>query len=341
VATNKIIRSICIYGENTLEQKPDILASVERQLFEKGYTIQTKRCVFASHDVLRISQEYKPHGLFLSLGRFSLEEYISISQEYLNTKNINVQIDLTSSPINKAVADALFEVVNMSPQNTFRFAFTFNNPPSSPYFPSATYEKDGYSIGLQSPDLSSECKTLEEWLSEMKDTWQEIYDLFHDDPLFLGIDSSIAPLGIGNGSLINFVKRLGFTFNRSILSNLYTQMTHFIKHNNPRPVGLCGMMLPCLEDFELANEYELGNFDIKTNLFLSLHSGLGIDTYPIGIDENKEHIINILKLVQALSRKYTKPLSVRFVSDGKARIGENTDFQNPYLKDVKIRPILP
>ena len=96
-------------------------------------------------------------------------------------------------------------------------------------------------------------------------------------------------------------------------------------------------MFPCLEDFELASEYEKGNFPIERNIFLSLHSGLGIDTYPIGIDESKDRVLEILSLLQGLSNKYKKPLSARFVSDGKARIGEKTDFKNQYLKDVVIR----
>jgi hypothetical protein len=116
-------------------------------------------------------------------------------------------------------------------------------------------------------------------------------------------------------------------------------MTKFIKEQNPKPIGLCGLMLPCLEDFELAKEYEEGNFSIERNLFLSLHSGLGIDTYPIGIDESPERIVNILKVVQGLSSKHKKALSVRFVSDGKSRVGEKTDFQNQYLKDVILRAI--
>src|SRR3990172_923395 len=98
-------------------------------------------------------------------------------------------------------------------------------------------------------------------------------------------------------------------------------------------------MLPCLEDFELAEEYENGNFSIERNVFLSLHSGLGIDTYPIGIDEKSQRVADILKLVQGLSNKYQKPLSARFVSDGKAKIGGKTDFGNQYLKDVVINPL--
>lgn len=36
------------------------------------------------------------------------------------------------------------------------------------------------------------------------------------------------------------------------------------------------------------------------------------------------------------SDPYQKPLSCRFVSDGKAKIGDQTDFQNQYLKDVRV-----
>ena len=99
------------------------------------------------------------------------------------------------------------------------------------------------------------------------------------------------------------------------------------------------MMLPCTEDFELTAEYEAGNFSIERNVYLSLHSGLGIDTYPIGVDERPERVVEILKLIQSLSNKYNKPLSARFVSDGKAKIGEQSDFQDQYLKDCVIRAL--
>ena len=47
----------------------------------------------------------------------------------------------------------------------------------------------------------------------------------------------------------------------------------------------------------------------------------------------------ILRLLQGLSRKYGKPLSARFISDGEAKIGEKTDLKNQYLKDVVVRPL--
>lgn len=135
------------------------------------------------------------------------------------------------------------------------------------------------------------------------------------------------------------IKQLGKNFTKSTTTDTYLQITSFLKSNNPKPVGLCGLMFPCLEDFDLADEYEKGNFTIERSVYLSLHSGLGIDTYPIGIDENPERVLQILKLVQGLSNKYKKSLAVRFVSDGKAKIGEKSDFKNQYLKDVVIRSL--
>jgi uncharacterized protein (UPF0210 family) len=138
---------------------------------------------------------------------------------------------------------------------------------------------------------------------------------------------------------VEFIQQLGHTFDHSTTTSFYTKITEFIKEQNPKPTGLSGMMLPCLEDDALAAEYDKGNFSIERNVFLSLHSGLGIDTYPIAIDENPDRVVEILELIQALSNKYKKPLSTRFVSDGKAKIGEKTDYQNQYLADCTVRAL--
>ena len=233
----------------------------------------------------------------------------------------------------------MFKIIKINPQKTFNFTYVFNNKPETPFFPSASYEHDGFSVGLQPTDLSEGCKNLKEWLGRMKKTWDEVNYLLNDYKDFLGIDSSIAPLYQGKSSLIGFIKKLGYDFSASVTTDVYLQITKFLSKNNPRPVGLNGLMFPCLEDFELAEEYEKGSFSIERNIYLSLHSGVGIDTYPLGVDESPERVIEILRLVQGLSNKYSKPLSVRFVSDGDSKIGERTNFKNEYLKDVVIRKI--
>jgi uncharacterized protein (UPF0210 family) len=164
-------------------------------------------------------------------------------------------------------------------------------------------------------------------------------ELLSEEEGFLGIDSSVAPMYSGNSSLVNIIRRFYGSFSASVTTDIFMKISRFVKAGNPKAVGLCGIMFPCLEDFELADEYDAGNFNIERNIFLSLHSGLGIDTYPIGVDESPERVFDILKVLNAFSRKYNKALSARFVSDGMTRIGEKSDFQNQYMKDVVIRPL--
>jgi len=338
--TNKIVRSICIFDSKPSGDSVKTLAYVESVLLKAGFQIQTKRLCTKPTSPFSLDRSFGNIFDRIAIGRLSLDRASKYFDEFINSDMVNFTMDLTEEAPTIEHLNLLKRIIKIKPSNTFNFSFVFNNENSSPYFPSAQYERDGFSIGLELTDLAEKSLSLRHWFSQMETVWKEIYDLFKDDKKFLGIDSSIAPLFYGKSSLINFVKRLGLSFPESCLSDIYTQITRFIKSNNPKPVGLCGLMLPCLEDFELADEYEKGNFDIKTNLFLSLHSGLGIDTYPIGIDEKDNTIISIIKLVQALSQKYTKPLSIRFVSDGKAKIGERTDFQNKYLKDVTIKPLI-
>jgi hypothetical protein len=336
--TKKIIRTICYFTDAPSTEVVAKVHNITKLLEDKDYIIQTKR-LCTTHASSTNLQE-KTAGLdYTSIGAIRMDEALQELPNFLATDNLAFNIELAHEEISTKHTDLLFKIINGNPAKTFNFTYTFNNAASSPYFPSATYEKNGFAIGMQPTDLAAGCTTLEEWLTVMQECWQEIADLFANDPEFLGIDSSIAPIGGGDGSFVHFVKRLGLTFSGSVTTDLYTSITRFIKENNPKPVGLCGMMLPCLEDNELAMEYDEGNFSIERNVFLSLHSGLGIDTYPIGMDEKPERIIEILKLIQALSNKYQKPLSARFASDGKAKIGDKTDFQNQYLADCTVKAL--
>ncbi len=334
----KIIRTICAFTDNLNSDTIKKLNDVRSQLEDNGYIIQTKRVCVATKEFHPLIP-YDDGSLFLSLGSLSSQEVPALLNDFYTSKNVSFNIDLTNEEITEEHAQILFDVIKNKPRKTFNFTYVFNNSHSSPFFPSATYNSNGYAIGLQPTDLAEGCGSVDEWLSSMKTVWKEIHTMFASDGQFLGIDSSIAPLFQGQSSFINFIKRLGITFSPSTTTDIYMKITKFIKEENPKPIGLNGLMFPCLEDFELAEEYEKGEFSIERNVYLSLHSGLGIDTYPIAVDEKIGRVVEILKLVQGLSNKYKKPLSVRFVSDGKAKLGEKTDFQNQYLKDVLIRAL--
>jgi uncharacterized protein (UPF0210 family) len=336
--TNKVVRSICWFSAFPSNEVLDKLKKVQEKLESKGFSVQTNRVCSKEKSISGLCESLNDDSLYLNIGSVSTQQARAQFDDFLKYKNAILNIDLTDS-VKQDDSDFFFEVINKKASKSFCFTYVFNNVKSSPFFPSSTYGGDGFSIGLQPTDLSEECSSIEEWLERLKKAWNEICEIFKDNPDFLGIDSSIAPLLDGKGSLINFLKRIGTDFSEAATTNTFIKMTEFIKKENPKPIGLCGLMLPCLEDYELAEEYEKGNFTIERNIYLSLHSGLGIDTFPVGMDESPERVFEILKLVQALSNKYKKPLSARFVSDGKAKIGEKTDFKNMYLKDVIIKKL--
>ena len=336
----KIIRSVCYFASNPNESTVAKLERARDLLSAKGYEIQTMRLCTDVASLNQIRDTEKNDGILLSVGSVPFEDIEGRKEDLFHAPGPSFNLDLTDVLINDEYIGLLFDLIDTKPEKTFDFAYVFNNPASSPFFPSANYGKEGFAVGLQSTDLAEGCESMEEWLDRMVAVWDEICLIFKSEEDFLGIDSSVAPLFQGTSSLVNLVKRFHASFNQSVLKDTYLNITRFIKERNPKPVGLCGLMFPCLEDFELADEYEQGNFSLERNLFLSLHSGLGIDTYPIGIDESPEKVVDILKVVQGLSNKYRKPLSVRFVSDGKAKIGEKTDLKNQYLKDVVIRPLM-
>lgn len=338
--SKKIIRTICYFTSSPSSEHVSKIELIANELEASGYNIQTKRICAPpeNNDVLSKLLNDSSVG-YANIGTLSYGEAIHNYDSFISTLNLSFNLDLTSSEITDKFSNLLFRIIDDKPAKTFDFAFTFNNPHSSPYFPSAKYERDGFAIGLQPTNLAQGCSSLKEWFEEMQKCWQEIVELFANKEDFLGIDSSIAPYQSGDSSMIYFIKRISPSFSHSTTTAIYTSITEFIKTKNPKPIGLCGLMFPCLEDIDLAQEYDIGNFSVERNIYLSLHSGLGIDTYPIGVDEKGERVTEILKLIQSLSNKYQKPLSVRFVSDGKTKIGSKTDFGHEHLTDCTIRAL--
>jgi len=195
--TNKIIRTICYFQKDPSEEVFQKLDKLEKLFIEKDHSIQTKRLCSPNVDkIIKLDKIYSPKGYFLAVG--NVDNRID---ELLQTNNIAFNYDLTVKEINLNDVQILLNVIKTSSAKTFAFTYVFNNPSSSPYFPSATYEKDGFSIGLQSTDLAEDCSSLSIWLEKMKQVWSEVNELIKNDPEFLGIDSSIAPFADGKAKI--------------------------------------------------------------------------------------------------------------------------------------------
>jgi Uncharacterised ACR (DUF711) len=338
--SQKIVRTICYFTPNPGPATVQALDDVARRLQENDYLVQTQRICAPNIKIKHFDRNFMGTEVFLSAGALTLDAAKDQIDDFYRSSNLSFHIDLTGEDIQEAHLDLLFDMIKNKPDKMFNFAYVFQNPPSSPYFPAARYGQEGFAIGLQPTDLAAGCDDLRAWLEQIRRVWHDLNDLLLHDRAFLGIDASIAPLFVGNSSLIHVINRFGLSFSASVTTDIYVTMADYLRQYNPRPIGLCGIMFPCLEDFGLAAEYDKGHFPIERNIYLSLHSGLGLDTYPLGVDEEPATLLPILRLLQGLAKKYGKALSARFVSDGQARVGERTAFGHPYLKDVTIRPLL-
>src|SRR3972149_1931635 len=265
---DKIVRSVCYFTDNPNESIVDRVKSLVGKLVNGGFIIQTKRICSPLNQPSQLDNIIHDEDFLVGIGTILFGRVTDIIKDFYKTKRVAFNIELSNELIKNEHIQILFDIIKNAPHNTFNFAYVFNNKSSSPYFPAAAYESDGFSIGLQPTDISKGCESLDEWLVKLKSTWEDIHELFSDEKDYLGIDSSIAPIFSGKGSLVNFVKRLGLSFSHSVTSDFYLRITSFMKENNTKPVGLGGLMMPCLEDFELADEYEKGNFSIERNIFI-------------------------------------------------------------------------
>lgn len=332
------MRSLCYFIDDIESDWQKRLDDLAKKLEEADYEIQTRRLCLGGYSIAEVSQAIDDDSLYVSVGSLSRAEAKSQLDDFLAAGNVHFNMNITDG-VDLDDVEVLFEIIKQNPSKTFNFTYTVNVPPSSPYYPSAYHDKNGFALGLQNTDLSANCDTVGQWLENTRTVWQELTTLFADEADFIGIDSSIAPLADGDSSFIAFIERVHKPFPEAVTTDIFTQISSFIKTENPQATGLCGLMFPCLEDAALARAYEQGEFSIERNIFLSLHCGLGIDTYPIAVDETPERVLEVLQLLRALSLRYNKPLSARFVSDGKSKIGEHSDFQNQYLQDVVLRKL--
>jgi uncharacterized protein len=351
--SHKVIRTICYFAPQPVSDWSPIMQRLA-QLYEAvrnaGYEVQTLRLCsphLLAHKLPTFAEQTADAPMLLySWGTLSPDapDFEARKAQWLDNTNplfFNIDLDSQAVPSKKHI-DFLLQTLHTQPQKLFHFAYTaaaFDN--RSPFFPSSHSTKHGFSIGLQSTNLAQDCPDLPTWLDKKREIWHELNALLQPQPDYLGIDSSVAPLYEGASSLFEHIRR--WYPNRSLYqlatSPIFTQISRYIKTENPAPIGLCGIMMPCLEDFELAKYYQQNEFNTERNLYLSLHSGLGIDTFPFGIDQDPARLLDVLQLLHTFAHRYKKPLSIRWISDGHSRIGDLSQFHNQFLRDAVIQAI--
>ena len=103
--------------------------------------------------------------------------------------------------------------------------------------------------------------------------------------------------------------------------------------------GYSGLMLPVLEDSVIARRWSEGAINTDSLLAYSAVCGTGLDTIPLPGRVTPEQLIKILGDVASLSVKWKKPLSARILPIAGKDAGDRTDFDNPRLVNVMLRPL--
>src|SRR3990172_7520797 len=237
----KIIRTVCYFLESVDDTILQRLNEIVQKIKKAGFEVQTTRICTKNDSIQYLGNVLKRKETIACTGTITQESLSSELEVFSGAPNVFANIDLTRS-IDEKNIQLLFIIMRKYPELTFRFTYVFNNLPSSPFFPSSTYSTNGYSIGLQSTDLSDGCKTYNHWCDNMHEVWEKIMKLFGNDSQFLGIDSSVAPMWHGSSSLVNIARRFSQSFSHSVTTPFYTQLSKFIKEKNPKPIGLCGIM---------------------------------------------------------------------------------------------------
>ena len=169
----KIIRSLCLFTDILSIDQEYRLNALSDILQRAGFEVQTRRIVTGGQRISSLQQQWPETSLFIGAGTLTREETLSQLPAFLASSNISFNLEIKDHVRTEDV-DILFDIIRYRPEKTFNFSYTFCNPPSSPYFPAAHYQQNGFAVGLQPTDLSEDCDSLHTWLYRTKQLWDEL-----------------------------------------------------------------------------------------------------------------------------------------------------------------------
>ena len=155
---------------------------------------------------------------------------------------------------------------------------------------------------------------------------------------YMGIDPTPAPLReVSIGAAIE--KFTGAKFGSRGTMTAAAAITKAVQSAPIKRVGYAGLMLPVLEDSLLAQRWSEGTYDVDALLAYSAVCGTGLDTIPMAGDAPQQQIERILSDVATLAFKWRKPLSARLLPVKGKKVGDRTEFDDPFLVNAVIRGV--
>ncbi|HET7840960.1 MAG TPA: DUF711 family protein [Terriglobia bacterium] len=256
----------------------------------------------------------------------------------------------------QAAARLIRYVARHSPhsQGTFNFAATAMLAPYAPFYPGSYHTGDGhrFAVGWEAANVVEEAfagapgdatlatQRLIGALTPHALAVERIARQIERETgwTYVGLDATPAPLrDVSIGRAIE--KYTGSRFGSSGTMTAASLITHAVAALPVKHVGYSGLMLPVMEDSQLADRWREGAFSLDSLLAYSAVCGTGLDTIPLPGDVTEEQLERVLGDVASLAVKWRKPLTARLQPVSGKKAGDRTEFDDPFLVNTLIRPL--
>jgi Uncharacterized conserved protein len=238
-------------------------------------------------------------------------------------------------------------------QGTFNFTATAMLQPYGPFFPGSYHNGPGkqFAIGFEGANVVQEIfkqtrgnmDQATAALTKALDVHAHVADRIGNDVAhkthwtYMGLDPTPAPLAdVSIGNAIE--SYTGTKFGGSGTMTASRIITTAVKAVSVKQIGYAGLMVPVMEDKLLAQRWAEGTYNMDSLLAYSAVCGTGLDTVPLPGDIPQEQLERIFGDVAVLATKWNKPLSARLQPVKDKKIGDTTDYQDPYLFNTTIHP---
>jgi len=253
----------------------------------------------------------------------------------INAGNVDnaTQLCLSGAKMCKSIA-------SKNPFECRRFALYAGVSETTPFYPASKVFGNSMkiAIGIQCANLAVEeaqnankdRAVFEQKLRErMEKEFAEVEKLISAKVKneFIGFDTSLAPFPKDEISIANAIELvLGKPFGSSGTLSVCRLLTRVMKENNIQKTGLCGLMLPVVEDSRLAKRGIEKRYTANDLLLFSAVCATGLDTVPISGETTIEDLADCYFDLTTLALKLNKPLSARFFVEPNKKPGETVKY---------------
>lgn len=288
------------------------------------------------------------------------ESYKIIPEAIAATRNAFFSAAMTtferavSLPAVRACAEIIQKTAPITPDGfaNLRFASLANVPPGGPFFPSAYHMGDdlAFALAIESADLAVEAfgrggslevarRLLVDAITRNGQALGQVCSRVAGahSARFGGIDFSLVPFPTRQQSIAEAMERLGAP-SVGLHGTLAAAalLTEAIDQADFPRTGFCGLFMPVLEDFLLAERAAQGVLAVKDLLLYSAVCGTGLDCIPLPGDVSVEAMQAALLDLAVLAVRLDKPLTARFLPIPGKHAGEATDFNFEFFANSRI-----